>query len=271
MAGKPACLIPWAVAASINQPLPWRGRISHIGGPRASGYTGSGRPPRRPKSLRSFGTVATGCTFGVSGRAQLSYSGPNEWSYRRFILHYAKLCATGWRGGRLSASARRLRGLDADPRARLTQLPCRWLPSRQLSCRCPCDARVQATKISYAADWSEYAGYDDGQGNRYFHLDPPYGRIATSTLLASTITCRCRTGAMKFGPCRCRIGELSTILITLKANIAGGEYFDWYYGSDEERDCAEAVRTPIDGWGVWRTMGLAASRISGGWWAERPS
>jgi len=26
-------------------------------------------------------------------------------------------------------------------------------------------------KLTYAADWSEYFGYQDGAGNRYFHLD----------------------------------------------------------------------------------------------------
>ncbi|MDA1155702.1 MAG: glycoside hydrolase TIM-barrel-like domain-containing protein, partial [Proteobacteria bacterium] len=89
--------------------------------------------------------------------------------YRRFILHYAHLCAaaggvdafcigsemrglTQVRGsdGSFPAVAA-LRALAADVRAILG-----------LDC-----------KISYAADWSEYHGYQPaGTGDKIFHLDP---------------------------------------------------------------------------------------------------
>ena len=38
-----------------------------------------------------FGTARASDFVRVDGR--VSYYGPDEWSYRRFILHYAHLCA----------------------------------------------------------------------------------------------------------------------------------------------------------------------------------
>ena len=52
------------------------------------------------------------------------------------------------------------------------------------------------TKLSYAADWSEYFGHhpQDGSGDVFFHLDPLWAD-ARSTSSASTTTCRSPTGA----------------------------------------------------------------------------
>ena len=52
------------------------------------------------------------------------------------------------------------------------------------------------TKVTYAADWSEYFGHQpaDGTGDVYFHLDPLWAS-PTSTPSASTSTGRSPTGA----------------------------------------------------------------------------
>src|SRR5690606_35686958 len=99
---------------------------------------------------------------------QISYAGPAEWGYRRFILHYANLCAAAGgvdafligselvgltrirgAGGAYPAVAA-LKALAADVRAILGP----------------------GVRISYAADWSEYFGHHPGGGELRYHLDP---------------------------------------------------------------------------------------------------
>jgi hypothetical protein len=80
---------PWTGAA--GQPvLPWRGRITLSVAP--------GRPgsPDRTAAASAevaafFGTAQPG-HFARNGET-VTYSGPPSWGYRRFVLHYAHLCA----------------------------------------------------------------------------------------------------------------------------------------------------------------------------------
>ena len=80
---------PWSTAA--DQPaLPWRGRITLSSAPGQLG-TPDGTSFADAEVSAFFGNAAIG-DFAVNGTS-VSYSGPAEWSYRRFILHYAHLCA----------------------------------------------------------------------------------------------------------------------------------------------------------------------------------
>src|SRR5690606_416875 len=86
---------PWT--GSFAQPVyPWRGRITCDPAP--------GRPGTADKTATAgtqvaafFGSAAPGdisvSVNGSTGAVFTGYSGPSEWSFRRFILHYAKLCA----------------------------------------------------------------------------------------------------------------------------------------------------------------------------------
>jgi hypothetical protein len=224
---------PWSGA--VGQPkLPWRGRITLSSAPGRSGS-----PDRTAAAAAEvadfFGTAAPG-DFTINRNAIL-FSGPDEWRYRRFILHYAKLCAlaggvdafcigsemralTQVRGGGDSFPAvQALRSLAADVRAILG-------PS---------------TKISYAADWSEYFGYQVGE-DRYFHLDPLWSDPEIDFI-----------GIDNYMPISdWRDGEdhadasWGSIynLDYLRANIEGGEGFDWYYDGDES--AASQERLPIE-------------------------
>ncbi len=97
----------------------------------------------------------------------ISYSGPADWGYRKFILHCAHLCAAA--GGVESfcigselRSLTQVRGVGDS------------FPAVQELRRLAADVRSivgPQVKISYAADWSEYFGYHV-DGNVYFHLDP---------------------------------------------------------------------------------------------------
>lgn len=80
---------PWSDAE--NQPvLPWRGRITTSV---AAGQTGSpdGTGQADTEVADFFGS-ASAADF-VIGDGTVTYSGPNEWRYRRFVLHQAALCA----------------------------------------------------------------------------------------------------------------------------------------------------------------------------------
>ena len=245
---------PWTGAA--DQPaLPWRGRITLNSAPGRAGTTDR-TAGAAAEVAAFFGTAQAGHFTRASG--QVSYSGPAEWSYRRFILHYAHLCAIAG-GVDAFAIGSELRGL--------TQI-------RGAGDSFPAVAALRAlaadvrgilgpgVKITYAADWSEYAGHS-ADGNLYFPLDPLW---ADANIDAVGVDNYLPLSDWRDGWEHADAGHGSIYdLSYLKANVAGGEYFDWYYGSPEER--AAQRRTPItDGaydepW-VWRTKDFR------GWWSN---
>ncbi|RBP95591.1 putative tail protein [Rhodobacter sp. 140A] len=244
---------PWSGAGS--QPvLPWRGRITLSVAP--------GRAGSPDRSLTAEAEVAA--FFGAAqpgdftpGDGTVAYSGPAEWSMRRFILHYAHLCAMAggveaFCIGTEMVALNQIRGAgDSFPAVAAFRILA---------------AEVRAIlgpgcKISYAADWSEYAGYAPGNGDRYFHLDPLWADENVDFI-----------GIDNYMPLSdWRDGEEHLdahwgaiyALDYLKANVAGGEGFDWFYAAEEHR--AAQIRTPItDGaegepW-IWRVKDIR------GWW-----
>ena len=250
---------PWTGAA--EQPhLPWRGRITLSVAPGRAGSP-DGTSAADAEVAAFFG-AASAADFTV-GDGVVSYAGPEDWGLRRFILHYAALCAaaggvsafcigsemrglTQIRGAAGFAAVQALRDLAAEVRALLGP----------------------ATKISYAADWSEYFGYQppDGSGDRYFHLDPLW---ADENIDFIGIDNYMPLSDWREGEDHAdaqagweRIHDIAY----LRSNIEGGEGYDWYYHSPEAE--AAQIRTPItDGaygepW-VWRYKDIR------GWW-ENP-
>lgn len=243
---------PWT--GETGQPnLPWRGRITLSVAPGRSGTPD--RTNVATSQVQAFFGAAQPADFSVQG-GQVVYGGPNEWSYRRFILHYATLCATAG-GVEAFCIGSELRGLTqirgaGDSFPVVAEL-------RQLAA----DVRtiLPAAKIGYAADWSEYANYDDGAGNLYFHLDPLW---ADSNIDFIGIDNYLPLSDWRDGDGHADAdwGAIHDLQY-LKSNIEGGEYFDWFYGSPEEREAQ--IRAPItDGaygepW-VWRLKDFR------GWW-----
>jgi hypothetical protein len=245
---------PWSGAA--DQPaLPWRGRITLSVAP---GRAGS---PDRTAAAEAevaafFGAAQPGDFAVVAG--QVVYSGPAEdWGYRRFILHYAHLCALAG-GVEAFCVGSELRGLtqirgagDSFPAvAALRQLAGEVKAILGAGC-----------KVSYAADWSEFFGYLSPEGNRYFHLDPFW---ADANVDFIGIDNYLPLSDWREGEDHADAGWGSIYnLDYLQSNVAGGEYFDWYYASPEGE--AAQIRTPItdEGYGepwVWRVKDLR------GWW-----
>ena len=248
---------PWT-ANPPQPPLPWRGRISLS---RAPGVEGT---PDRTVAAEAevaafFGTVGPEHFTIRPGR--VVYTGPDEWSYRRFILHCAALCAAS-------------DGVDAfcigsEMRA-LTQIRGAGdsFPAVDALIALAHDARAilgPNVKLTYAADWSEYFGYTDDTGNRYFHLDPLW---ADPEIDIIGIDNYMPLSDWRDGDAHLDAASWPGIhdLDYLKANVAGGEGFDWFYPDADARQSQS--RSPItDGtagepW-VWRYKDLRA------WW-ENP-
>src|SRR5690606_29617099 len=100
-----------------------------------------------------FGT-ATPAHFSVSGTT-VNYSGPAEWTLRRMILHYAKLCTAA--GGVETF----LIGSEMEALTRVRSAPGVYPAVSQLESLAE-DVRSivgSTTKISYAANWSEYGAH----------------------------------------------------------------------------------------------------------------
>ncbi len=224
---------PWT--GGTGQPvLPWRGRITTSLAP---GQAGS--PDRSAAAAAEvaafFGTAQPG-DFALSGDTVV-YSGPDEWSYRRFILHYAWLAKAAG-GVEAFCVGSEMRGL--------TQIRGAGDAFPAVAAMRTLAAEVRAIlgpecKISYAADWSEYFGYLSPEGNRYFHLDSFWADENVDFIGIDNY--------MPLSDWRDGVdhadAEAGAIyaLDYLRANIEGGEGFDWFYQGPEAE--AAQIRTPI--------------------------
>jgi len=245
---------PWSGAE--DQPvMPWRGRITLSVAPGRAGSPD--RTAAAEAEAAAFLGAAQAGDFARWGET-ITYTGPAEdWGLRRFILHYAHLCAaaggveafcigselrelTAIRGaGDSFPMVAGLRALAADVRAILGP----------------------GVKIGYAADWSEYFGLAR-DGNRYFHLDPLWsdGNIDFVGIDNYLPLSDWREGEDQADAGWGTIHDLGS----LRGNIEGGELYDWFYASSE--GVAAQRREPIsDGAGepwIWRAKDLR------NWWSQ---
>ena len=182
--------LPDPYTGSIVQPAyPWRGRITVTPAPGQPGTPD--KTAAAARRSRHSSARPTSPTFDVAGESVV-YSGPAEWSFRRLILHYAHLAAAAG-GVDAFLIGSEMRGL--------TQVRDSASTYPFVAALADLAADVQSrprpgTKVTYAADWSEYFGHQpaDGSGDVYFHLDPLWSS-PTSTPSASTSTGRSPTGA----------------------------------------------------------------------------
>ncbi len=245
---------PWTGAP--DQPvLPWRGRITTAVAPGRAGTTDR-TAAAAAEVAAFFGTAAPG-DFAVAA-GQVTYSGPDEWSYRRFILHYAHLCALAG-GVDAFCVGSELRGIT-QIRGAGDGFPA-VVALRALAA----DVRAilgPAVRISYAADWTEYFGYH-ADGNVYFHLDPFWADANVNFVGIDNY--------MPLSDWRDRPGEADAAygsvhaLDYLRANVAGGEGFDWFYDSPEGREAQR--RLPIED-GAYGEPWVFRYKDLRGWWSN---
>jgi hypothetical protein len=220
--------------AETQPALPWRGRITLSNAP--SRAASPDRSSAAEAEVAAFFGTAAAADFSTSGGV-VSYSGPSEWRYRRFVLHYAHLCALA--GGVDSfCIGSEMRGLSQIRGAGDS------FPAVAALCQLAADVRSilgPATKISYAADWTEYFGYHT-DGNVYFHLDPLWADpnidfIGIDNYMPLS-DWRDEDEHADSG------NEAIYDLEYLSSNVLGGEGFDWYYDSSEGE--AAQRRLPIE-------------------------
>jgi hypothetical protein len=245
-----------------SQPsYPWRGRITCDPAP--------GQPDSADRTALADAQVSAFC--GAARADQFSpladtirFSGDaDDWGYRRFILHYAHLAS---KAGGVDAFlvGSELRGLttlrgEAGPFPFVEQLV-----------RLAADVRGVVgpeTRITYGADWSEYFGYhpQDSSGDVWFHLDPLWASPAIDAVGIDNYMPLSDWRDADYAGGNPDGFASPYDADGLRAAISGGEGFDWYYASAQER--AERLRSPItDGahgkpW-VYRYKDIAS------WWAN---
>jgi len=246
---------PWSDAT--DQPvLPWRGRItSSVAAGRDN--TPDGTSVADEEVAAFIGTATAGDFAVMDGAVQ--YTGPDEWRYRRFVLHYAALCAAAG-GVAAFCIGSEMRGL--------TQIRGEsGFPAVEALRDLAAEVRIllgPETKIGYAADWSEYFGYhpQDGTGDVYFHLDPLWADSEIDFV-----------GIDNYMPLSDWRGGRDHIdaehwkgphdIEYLMANIEGGEGYEWYYSSQTARDAQRRQVISDDAYGepwVYRYKDLRS------WW-----
>jgi hypothetical protein len=252
---------PYAADGALGQPAyPWRGRITCTP---AAGVPGTAdKTAAAAAQVAAFFGTATAADFEVAGEAVSFTGAPDDWGLRRMILHYAHLCAAAG-GVDAFLIGSELRGLTQIRSGAATYPAVAELVALAAAVR---GILGPATKISYAADWSEYFGHQptDGSGDVFFHLDPLWASpdvnfIAIDNYLPLSDW---RDGDAHLDAQAGWVGPYD--MDYLQANIAGGEGHDWFYASAADR--AAQVRTPVsDGFGkpwVFRTKDLA------NWWGQ---
>ena len=239
--------------------FPWRGRIACDPAPGVAGSPD--KTAAATAQIDAFFGGATPSGFAVNGTS-VSWAGGGDWGYRRMVLHYAHLCAASggvdWFliGSELRGLTRTRDGAASYPA--VAQL-------RALAA----DVRTilgPATKIGYAADWSEYNAHQTGDapGALLFHLDPLW---ADANIDFVGIDNYLPLADWRDGVAQADYDALNGPVTPhdaayLAANIEGGEYYDWFYADTAARNAQ--LRTAVsDGLGkpwVWRAKDLR------GWW-----
>jgi len=212
---------PWTGAAS--QPAyPWRGRITCDPAP--------GRPQSSDASASAGVQVAS--FFGAR------VFDHNDWSYRRFILHYARLCAEAG-GVDAFLIGSELVGLTRVRSASGVYPAVQELIALALEVKSILGPK---TKVSYAADWTEYGAHVlDGGAEVRFPLDALW---ASPAIDAIGIDFWAPLSDWRDGDhLDARISNSIYQLDYLRSRMGAGEAFDFYYANIEQRN--RQVRTPI--------------------------
>lgn len=229
-------------------------------------YGGTGQPAY-PWRGRITCHPAPGLTGTVDGTAtaesQIASFYERSEGYRRMVLHYADLAkAAGGVHGFIIGSE--LRGLTT-VRGSGNSFP---FVSKLVQLAGECRTKLGvSTKITYGADWSEYAGYQppDGSGNLFFHLDPLWASSAVDAVGIDNympLSDWRDDDLMGTNPDGMVSAQDSD---AMRKAITSGEGFDWYYASEADRKLRN--RTPI-------TDGLAGKpwvyryKDVQGWWSN---
>ncbi|MGE0741061.1 MAG: glycoside hydrolase/phage tail family protein [Hyphomonadaceae bacterium] len=208
---------------------PWRGRLTLYP---AAGETGSpDKSGAATAQVAAFFGAASPGDYGASSGLP-TYAGPSEWSFRRFVLHYAKLADLAG-GVDAFILGSELRGLTTARDGAASY------PAVGALIDLAADVRAIVggdTKLTYAADWSEYFGHQpqDGSGDVFFHLDLLWSDVNLDAI-----------GIDWYAPLtdwRDGASHLDAALAGsehepdyLAGPIEAGEAYEWFYASAADR------------------------------------
>ncbi|MCB1391254.1 MAG: glycoside hydrolase/phage tail family protein, partial [Rhodobacteraceae bacterium] len=222
---------------------PWRGRIACD--PAAGQPASADKTATAATQIAGFLGTAVATDFTVSTDT-VTYTGGDPWRYRNFILHHAHLAAaaggvdTFLIGSEMVALTRVRDDTGAFPfvdglRALAAQVRTILGPG---------------TAIGYAADWSEYHSHrpDDGAGDVLFNMDPLWADanidfVGIDNYFPLADWRDTLDHADLATPPAGTVPQTGHDADYLAANIEGGEYFDWHYASDADRNAG--IRTAI--------------------------
>jgi GTA TIM-barrel-like domain/Putative phage tail protein len=247
--------------ATGQPPYPWRGRI--VCDP-APGKPGSpDKTAAAAAQVNAFFGSAAPSDYSVSG-ATVTWTGGDDWGYRRMVLHYAHLCAAAG-GVEAFLIGSELRGLTRVRDGATSYPAVAALKALAADVRSVLGA---GTKIGYGADWSEYNNHqtNDAPGSVLFNLDPLWSDANIDFVGIDNYMplsdWRDGTAHRDYDAVNGPTDIHDAAYLT--GNIRGGEDYDWYYASSADRD-AQARTTITDGYGkpwVWRAKDIW------NWWSN---
>ncbi|MGU3456764.1 glycoside hydrolase TIM-barrel-like domain-containing protein [Brevundimonas sp. M1A4_2e] len=210
--------------------------------------------PGYPWRGRIEGTNGAGATAEVAAL----FGTADGWGLRRLALHYAKIGAEEGADGLLIGSE--MRGLTWTRDAGGGFPAVAQLRTLAAECRAVVGPGV---KLSYAADWSEYFGWQR-EGEVRFHLDPLW---ADPNIDYVAIDWYPPMGDWRGGD-----GGLDAQAFRgpsdpayLAAQVAGGEGYDWFYANAADR--AAQRRTAIED-GAHGEAWICRYKDLKGWWSN---
>jgi hypothetical protein len=225
-------------ASEVGQPIhPWRGRITCSPAP---GYAGTvDKSAAAGTQVSNFLGTATAANFGGSD-GTVNYTGTAEWSFRRFVLHYAELCR---QAGGVDYFCIGTEMVEANRvRSAAGTFP---FVNGLISLAAQVVSLLPSAKLGYAADWSEYNSYrpGDGSGDVFFHLDPLWADsnidfigidnyMKLSDWRDSDTHADFGDGVDAYGNPK---GDSIYDLEYLKGQVAAGEDYDYFYASTADR------------------------------------
>ncbi|HEX2552061.1 MAG TPA: glycoside hydrolase/phage tail family protein [Microvirga sp.] len=225
--------------AAAQPPYPWRGRIT------------CAPAPGQPGSPDGTAEAA----------AQVAAFFEGEWGLRRLVLQYADLAvqAGGVDGFVIGSELVGLTRVQGSGGA---------YPAVERLMQLAADVRAVVgpdTRITYAADWTEYGAHvRDGGDEIRFPLDPLWAHPAID---AVGIDYYPPIADWRDGPDHLDRAEARSPYDRdyLRARLASGEAFDWFYESRAKRNAQD--RTPITD-GAYGKPWIYRAKDLVSWWSE---
>lgn len=260
--------LPSPYDSGFQNTFPWRGRITCNP---AIGEVGSAdQTATATVQINALMGTSQISDFSINGTSVSSANGDN--GYRRMILHYAHLVKAASNAGAVVDGFVIGSEMVALNRVRDDQnrFPC-------VAALVDLAADVASvlganTKLTYAADWSEYFGYhpqdasgQDGSGDVYFHLDDLWASPAIDSVGIDNYMPLSDWRNDDLNKANPDGFDSPSDIAALQSQITSGEGYDYYYANSQDRK--SRIRTQItDGLGkpwVFRFKDLKS------WW-ENP-